>query len=103
MNSFSLEPRRLHGDVILAYNIFHGCFDLLQVEFFGNRAERDLRGNEFKWGHRSFRLLWRKAAFSVRLQISWNKHPMEMVSAPTLDTFKRLLDFAWSPEFPLFP
>ncbi len=44
-----------------------------------------------------------KAAFSVRLPISWNKLPMEMVNAPTLNTFKRLLDLAWFSLFPSLP
>ncbi len=48
----------------------------------------------FKLRHRSFILLRRKAAFPVRLPISWNKIPMVMVNSPTLDTFKRLLDVA---------
>ncbi len=60
-------------------------------------------GHEFKLRHRSFRLLRRKAAFSVRLPISWNKLPMEMVNAPTLNTFKRLLDLAWFSLFPSLP
>ncbi len=95
LNIFSLERRRLRGDLILAYNIFYGRLDLPQAEFFEAPAERDLRGHDFKLRHRSFRLLRRKAAFSVRLPISWNKLPMEIVNSPTLDTFKRLLDAAW--------
>ncbi len=100
LNIFSLERFRLRGDPILAYNIFHGRLDLPQAEFFEAPAARDLRGHDFKLRHRSFRLLRRKAAFSVRLPISWNKLSMKMVNAPTLNTFKRLLDLAW---FSLFP
>ncbi len=100
LNIFSLERRRLGGHLILTYTIFHGRLDLPQAEFFEAPAERDLRGHDFKLRHRSFRLLRRKAAFSVRLPISWNKLPKEIVNSPTLDTFKRLLDSAW---FSLFP
>ncbi len=100
---FSLERRRLRGNLIFAYNIFHGRLDLPQAEFFEASAERDLRGYDFKLRHRSFRLLQRKAAFSVRLPISWNKLPMEMVNAPTLYTFKRLLHLAWFSLFPSLP
>ncbi len=42
LNIFSLERHRLRGDLILAYNIFHGRLDLPQVEFFEAPAERDL-------------------------------------------------------------
>ena len=67
LNIFSLERRRLRGDLILAYNIFHGRLDLPHAEFFETPAERDLRGHGFKLRHRRFRLLRRRAAFSVRL------------------------------------
>ncbi len=66
-------------------------------------SERDLRRHDFKLRHRTFRLLRRKAAFSVRLPISWNKLPMEMINVPTLDTFKLLLDLAWPSLFPCLP
>ncbi len=70
LNIFSFERRRLRGDLILAYNIFHGRLDLPRAEFFEAPSERDLRGHDYKLRHRNFRLLRRKAAFSVRLPIS---------------------------------
>ena len=100
LNIFSLERRRLRGDLILAYNICHGRLDLPHAEFFETPAERDLRGHGFKLRHRRFRLRRRRAAFSVRLPPSWNKLPTAMVTAPTLDSFKRLLDMAWPSLFP---
>ncbi len=100
---FSLQRRRLRGELILAYNILHGRLDLPQAEFFEAPADRDLRGHNFKLRHRSFRLLRREAAFSVRLPISWNKLPMDIVNSPTLDTFKQLLDLAWFSLFPSLP
>ncbi len=103
LNIFSLERRRLRGDLILAFNLFHGRLDLPRAECFEAPTGRDLRGHDFKLRHRSFRLLRRKAAFSVRLPISWNKLPMVIVNSPTLDTFKRLLDSAWFSLFPSLP
>ncbi len=94
LNVFSLERRRLRGGLILAYNIFHGRIDLPQAESFEAPAERDLRGHNSKLRHLSFRLLRRKATFSVRLPISWNKLPLEMAIALTLDTFKRQMSIA---------
>ncbi len=94
LNSFSLELRPLRGDLILANTIFYGRLDLPRAEFLEAPSERELRGHDFKLRHRSFLLLQRKAAFSVRLPISWNKRPMEKVNSPTLDTFMRLLHLA---------
>ncbi len=39
LNIFSLERRRLRGDLILAYNTFHGRLELPQVELFEAPAE----------------------------------------------------------------
>ncbi len=103
LHFFSLERRRLRGDLILAYNIFHGRLDLPRAEFFEAPSVRDRRGHDFKLRHRSFRLLRRKAAFSVRLPISWNKLPMELVNSPTIDPFKPLLSLAWFSLFPSLP
>ncbi len=94
LNIFSLERRRLRGDPILADDIFHGRLDFFQAGCFEPPAERDLRGHDLKLRHSSFRLLRRKAAFSVSRPISWNNLPMKIVYSPTLDAFKRLLDSA---------
>ncbi len=75
LNIFSLERRRLRGDLTLAYNIFHGRLDLPQAEFFAAPAERDLRGHDFQLRHRSFRLPRQTALISVCLPISWNTLP----------------------------
>ncbi len=103
LNIFSLERRRLRGDLILAYNIFHGHLDLSRAEVFEAPSERNLRGHDFKLRPRRFRFLRRKAAFSVRLPISWNKLPMEIVNSITLDIFKRFLDSAWFSLYPSLP
>ncbi len=100
LNLFSLERRRLRGDLILAYNIFHRRLDLPQAEYFEAPAERNLRGHIFKIRHRSFRLLRRKAAYSVRLPGPWNSLPSHIFNAPSLGAFKRSLDVAWPSLFP---
>ncbi len=42
LNIYSLERRRLRGDLSLAYNIFHGRLDLPQADFFEALSEQDL-------------------------------------------------------------
>ncbi len=76
---------------------------LARAESFEAPSERDFRGHDFKLRHRSFPLHRRKAASSVRLRISWNKLPIEIVNSPMLDTFKRLLDLAWFSMLPSLP
>ncbi len=100
LNLFSLERRRLRGDLILAYNIFHGRLDFPHAEFFEAPAERNLRGHDSKIRHRSFRLLRRKAAYSVRLPGPWNSLREHIVNAASLGTFNRSLAFACPPLFP---
>ncbi len=94
---FVLERRRLRGDLILAYNILHGRLDFPQAEVFEAPAERNLRGHELKIRRRSFRLLRRKAAYTVKLPAPWNSLPND------IGTFKWQLDVAWPPLFPNRP
>ncbi len=54
LNIFSLERRRLRGDLILAYKIFHGRLDLSRVKFLEAPAERDLSGYDSTMRYRSY-------------------------------------------------
>ncbi len=54
LNRLSLERRRLRGDFIFTYNIFHGRIDFPHAEFFEAQAERNLRGHNFKIRRRNF-------------------------------------------------
>ncbi len=100
---FSLERRRFRGGLILAHNIFHGRLDFPQAKFFEALAERNLRGHDFMVRHRSLCLLRGKATYSVRLRGPWNNPLDDIVNAPTLGTYKRLLDVAWPSLFPNRP
>ncbi len=66
-------------------------------------AERYLRRHDFQLRHRRFRLARRKAAFSVRLPKHWNKLPLEVITEPSFEAFKRLLDSNWASIFPQLP
>ncbi|KAK4816361.1 hypothetical protein QYF61_015675 [Mycteria americana] len=66
---FSLEKRRLRGDLIALYNYLKG----------GCREGR-------------FRLDIRKFYFTERVIKHWNRLPSEVVESPSLEVFKRCLD-----------
>jgi len=89
---FSLEKRRLRGDLIVALQHRKGSYrkegDRLFSKVCGDRTKR----NGFKLKEGRFRLdKWRKY-FMVRVVRHWNRLPRNVVDAPSLDTFKARLD-----------
>ncbi len=62
LNLRSLEKRRRRADLILAYGIFYGRYDLPHDIFFTQPSFSHLRGHDLKLRHRSFHLARRKAA-----------------------------------------
>ncbi|KAK4811018.1 hypothetical protein QYF61_015722 [Mycteria americana] len=86
---FSLEKRRLQGDLITAFQHIKGASKKDGERLFSRACCNRTRGNGFKLKEGRFRLDIRKKFFTMRVVKHWNRLPREVVDAPSLETFKR--------------
>lgn len=97
---FSLERRRLRGDLIEVYKIIHGLSGDDLKTLLPLRDGRELRGHAKMLKKSHVRLDVRKAFFTNRVVNPWNSLPKDVVDAPSLRVFKERLDESWENCFP---
>ncbi|KAK4818777.1 LOW QUALITY PROTEIN: hypothetical protein QYF61_019123 [Mycteria americana] len=93
---FSLEKRRLQGDLIAAFQYLKGAYKKDGDRFFSRACCDRTRGNDFKLKEGRFRRGIRKTFFTMRVVKHGNRLPREVVDTPCLETFKVRLDGALS-------
>lgn len=100
LNLFSLERRRLRGDLIEVYKLTREASVESNGPFLEKRDSRQVRGHSQMLKKVHFRLDVRKYFFSQRVVNQWNALPQDVVSASTLECFKTKLDECWNTVFP---
>ena len=97
---FPLQQRRHRGDMITVYKILNGMVDMdreiLCPSHHGNRHTRrhnlKIKGNISKTDIR-------KNSFTQRIVLPWNMLHQDIVTSPTIDSFKARYDKAYLDQF----
>jgi len=93
---FSLEERRLRGDLLAAFQYLKGAYRKDGEGLFTRVCSDRTRGNGSKLKEDRFRLDIGKKFFTMRVVKHWPRLPREAVAAPFLAVLKVRLDGALS-------
>jgi len=92
----SLQKRRLRGDLIAAFQYLKEAYKKDENRVFSRVCCNRTKSNGFTLKEGRFRLDIRKKFFTMRVVKYWHRLPIEVVDAPSLETFKVRSDRALS-------
>ena len=93
---FTLEKGRQRGHLRAAFQYLKGAYRKDGENLFKRACCHRTRSNGFKWREGRFRLDKRNKFFTIGVVKHWHSLPIEVVEAPSLETFKARLDRALS-------
>lgn len=104
LNLFSLEKRRVRGDLITLFKIFNGFTNMNIEKYLSVDRSNVTRNNGFKIVGKRFKTNEAKHFFFNRVVNIWNRLPSNVVDSGTIETFKVRLDkyFESNPRLSLF-
>ena len=95
----TLQLRGIRGDMIECYKILHGVYDTKVTSGLLDLAHNQrTRGHTYKLEKPRFKKTPRKYSFRHRVINVWNALPESVVTAPSLNSFKRRLDRHWKDQ-----
>ena len=99
----SLQYRRVRSDLVEVYKIINGVDVVTRNIFPQNPSNIPTRGNTCKIYKQHSRIDIRKYSFTQRVVDHWNALPEEVMSAPSVNSFKSKLNSSWNVSFKFEP
>ena len=89
---YSLEQRRIRGDMILTYRILSGDIKVKPRDIFSLDCYTRTRGHDMRIASKLSNSQVRQSFFSQRVATVWNKLPQRIVSSNSVAQFKEQYD-----------